>query len=231
MTCRLPAPGAAAVAVFLVAALSAAGCASLSSHEPESAGMETTRILARDAVLVRGWLGATDAGLEPVIPLAAAPAVGGDAAGPYRLRGFADDEELLFDIRLGETSLVAMAGQARRHFAVAVPVTAGGSAALARIQLDTGEAGIAQRAVRTAAELRAALAGMQLSTLSDGRIRVRWDPDRFALLQLSDPATGSVLALDRDGEVTVSAPQAVLEAALSDGVRSAAAVLRTAENP
>ncbi|NHA15879.1 hypothetical protein [Thioalkalivibrio sp. XN279] len=183
-----------------------------------------SRILERDAVLVRGWLGEADACLEPVIPLATAPASAGEAAGPYRLRGFADNDEALFDVRLGEAGLVAVAGQAQRQFAAAVLLNPGGAQALARVVLEAGETSVTRRAVRTAAELRAALAGVQISTLPDGRTGVRWDADQFALLQLSDPATGSVLALDRDGEVTVTAPHGALEVALSDGVRSAAAL-------
>jgi hypothetical protein len=40
-----------------------------------------------------------------------------------------------------------------------------------------------------------------------------------------------VLAIDRDGEVIVAAAGETLEVAVSDGVRSAAALFRTAENP
>jgi hypothetical protein len=186
--------------------------------------MEMNTILERDAVLLRGWLGETDAGLEPVIPLATAPADAGDAAGPYRLRGFTDNDRLLFDVRLGEAALLAVAGQAQRQFAAAVPLAAGGAEALAHVVLEAGEARVTRRAVRTAAELRAALASMQVSMLPDGRTSVRWDAGQFALLQLSDPASGAVLALDRDGELMVMAPHATLEIALSDGVRSAAAL-------
>jgi hypothetical protein len=64
-----------------------------------------------------------------------------------------------------------------------------------------------------------------MTDAGDDGVNVSWDAERFELLQLRDPATGAILALDRDGEVVTAGVGSELEIALSDGVRSAAALL------
>lgn len=192
------------------------------------------QLLSQDAVLVRGWINGDAAGLEPVTPLAAAAGMAGDPGGSLRLRGLDDRGATLFDVRFGERSLAAVAGRPGRYFVLQVPVP-GGADLLAAIELDAGEGRVVRRPARWSREaLIDGLAGAQgvsIESLSGARVAVSWDAERYALLQLRDPVTGSVLALDRDGEVTVAAPGGALEIALSDGTRSAAAVFRIAENP
>ena len=228
------AAGAANRAGLLVAVLAATGCAASLPGAPEPRDGDA-RLLAQDAVLVRGWIGGQTAGLEPVTPLRAAAANAGNPDGPFRLRGFDDRGAVLFDMRFDETSLAGTAGRAERHFALAVPLAAGGAESLAAVVFDAGEGRtVNQQARWPRTALRDDLTGgqgVQLAILSPTRVAVTWDAGRFALLQLRDPATGSVLALDSDGEVTVTVTGGELEIALSDGVRSAAALFRTAENP
>ena len=225
---------AASRAGLLVVVLAATGCAASLPGAPESRSGDT-RLLAQDAVLVRGWIGAQTAGLEPVTPLRAAAGNAANPDAPFRLRGFDDRGAVVFDIGFDETSLAGMAGRPEHHFALAVPLGAGGAESLAAVVFDAGEGrAVEQQARWPRAELSDALTGgqgVQLAILSPTRVAVTWDAGRFALLQLRDPATGSVLALDRDGEVTVTVTGGELEIALSDGVRSAAALFSTAENP
>lgn len=186
------------------------------------------RPVEHSAVLLRGWIGEAGADLEPVIPTAAAPSViAGDQA-PYRLRGLDDRGEVLFDLRFGEESLASIAGRPGHHFMLVAPVGTGGSLALAAVELDAAQGRTASRQARwSAAGLLDGLRGLRLATRDDGAVHVQWDAERFELLQLRDPAGGAILALDRDGEVTVTAVGGELEAALSDGVRSAATLLRS----
>jgi hypothetical protein len=225
---------------LLLLGLAAAGCAVAPPLEPEPwilAG--EARVLAQDAVLLRGWISDTGAGLEPVMPLATAQATAagdaGDSPGLYVLRGMDDGGATLFEVRFGDAALAAVAGRAERHFVFAVPLTAGGAESLAAVELDAGEARrVLRRSPWSKDQLMAGLTGaqgVQLAPASDGQVAVTWDAHRFALLQARDPASGAVLAFDRDGEVTVPAPERELEIALSDGVRSAAALFRAAENP
>ncbi len=223
-----------ALALLLGVAL-AAGCGSVPTDEPGSPdASRVPQLLNQDAVLVRGWISGDGAGLEPVTPLAAATGMAGDTGGSLRLRGLDDRGATLFDVRFGERSLAAVAGRPGRYFVLQVPVP-GGADLLAAIELDAGEGRVVSRPARWSREaLIDGLSGAQgvsIESLSGARVAVSWDAERFELLQLRDPATGSVLALDRDGEVTVAAPGGALEIALSDGTRSAAAVFRIAENP
>lgn len=184
------------------------------------------RPVEHGAVLLRGWIGEAGADLEPVIPTAAAPSVIAGERNPYRLRGFDDRGEVLFDLRFGEESLASIAGRPGHHFMLVAPVGAGGSLALAAVELDAAQDRTASRQARwSAAELLDGLRGLRLAPRDDGTVHVQWDAQRFELLQLRDPAGGAILALDRDGEVAVTAVGGELEAALSDGVRSAATLL------
>ena len=223
-----------ALALLLGVAL-AAGCGSVPTDEPGSPDVSgAPQLLSQDAVLVRGWISGDAAGLEPVTPLVAAAGMAGDTEGSLRLRGLDDRGATLFDVRFGERSLAAVAGRPGRYFVLQVPVP-GGADLLAAIELDAGEGRVVSRPARWSREaLIDGLVGAQgvsIESLSGARVAVSWDAERFALLQLRDPVTGSVLALDRDGEVTVAAPGGALEIALSDGTRSATAVFRIAENP
>lgn len=230
-------PGhAASRGVFLLLGLMAAAC---TSGPPDASGPDqaggVSRLLAYDAVLVRGWIGDDAVALEPVMPLPAASRDTDNTAGPYGLRGLDDSGRVVFDLRFGAESLAAVAGRPGRHFAFVVPVGAGGPESLATVMLDAGQGRTVTRSARGSRDALLdglmGTQGVQTVSLADAAIAVTWDADRFELLQVRDPATGSVLALDRDGKVTVTAPGAELEIALSDGTRSAAALFRTAETP
>jgi len=185
------------------------------------------RPIKYDAVLLRGWIGDAAADLEPVIPTAARPSFSDAGAGPYRLRGLDDAGELLFELRFGEESLASMAGRPGHHFMLVAPVGAGGSLALAAIELDAGNGrAVARRARGSAAALLDGLRSVQLAASGDGAVLLQWDAGQFELLQLRDSASGAILALDRDGEVSVRPVGGALDVALSDGVRSAAARFR-----
>lgn len=216
------------VPALLLAALVTAGCTA--SPTPPEAAREPGALkrIEHDAVLVRGWIGAAAADLEPVIPTMAPPSFSGAGAGPYRLRGLDDDGGILFELRFGEELLASIAGRPGHHFMLVAPVGPRGSLALAAVELDAADGREAVRRARWSAEaLLEALTEVRISSLGDDRMHVTWDAERFQLLQLRDPATGAILALDRDGEVTVPGAGGELEVALSDGVRSAAAQLRT----
>jgi hypothetical protein len=212
---------------LLLAALVAAGCTSPSAQQDATPEPGTLQLIEHDAVLLRGWIGDQGAELEPVIPTAAPPSFSGAGAGPYRLRGLDDAGEVLFELRFGDEVLAGITGRPGHHFMLVAPVGAGGSLTLAVVELDAADGRVAVRSARWAAEaLLEALASVQMTNLGGDGVNVSWDAERFELLQLRDPATGAILALDRDGEVVAAGVGSELEIALSDGVRSAAALLR-----
>lgn len=212
---------------LVLAALGTTGCTPpLTSQEaaPEPVALA---LIEHDAVLVRGWIGDAAADLEPVIPTAAPPSFADAGVGPYRLRGLGDGGEVLFELHFGDESLASIVGRPGHHFMLVAPVGAGGSLALAAIELDAAHGRAASRQARwSAGALLDGLRGVRLAARDGDAMNVQWDAERFEMLQLREPASGAILALDRDGEVTVATGGDALEVALSDGVRSAAALLR-----
>lgn len=221
---------------LLVLGLALAGCSGMPqlASEPRAMSVES-RLLAHEAVLLRGWISDAGAGLEPVVSMATAAADNGGASDLYVLYGMADDGAIVFDLRFGNEALAGVSGRAERYFVFPVTLSSADASSLAQVVLQAGGVRyVLGRSAWSREQLIAGLTGargVQLAALSDGRVAVTWDAERFELLQLRDPATGAVLALDRDGEVTVPAPEGELEIVLSDGIRSAAALFRTAENP
>lgn len=206
------------------------GCAPhLPASDASTTGQppETLELLRHDAVLVRGWIGAAELGLEPILVTDARPTSFDSPDGPYRLRGLDADGTVRFDLRFDDDALASIAGREGHHFMFVVPVGEGGSLWLSSVELEAGEGRRFVSEARLPAEgLRAALTSTEAVVITrepQGQLRVQWDAERFPLLQLRDPESGTILALARHGDVTIPATQATLEVALSEGVRSAAA--------
>jgi hypothetical protein len=215
------------IPALLLASLGAAGCMVPLTEQDAAPDLSALQLIEHDTVLVRGWIGDQGAELEPVIPTAAPPSFSGAGAGPYRLRGLDDAGEVVFELRFGDEVLASIAGRPGHHFMLVAPVGAGGSLTLAVVELDAADGRVDARLAKWSAEaLLEALASVQMTNLGDDGVNVSWDAERFELLQLRDAATGAILALDRDGEVVAAVVGSELEIALSDGVRSAAALLR-----
>ena len=209
-----------------------AGCA---ADAPAGGGLAESsgrflRLATHEAVLVRGWIGAGTVGLEPVMVTEAAPHSAELRDGPYRLRGFDEQGEVVFDFRFGDEALSRVAHRPGREFMLVAPLGARGSAGLASILLEAGRGlELERRAKISSAELHEALASpsaLRLEALEDGQLRVRWDAGRFELLQVRNPASGEILALARHGDVVITSAAAELELALSEGVRSLAGVFQ-----
>jgi hypothetical protein len=214
------------IPALLLAALGAAGCTVPLTEQDAMWQPGAVQLIEHDAVLLRGWIGDAGADLEPVIPTAAPPSFSGAGAGPYRLRGLDDEGGVVFELRFGKEVLASIAGRPGHHFMLVAPLGASGSLALAAVELDAADGRAVVRRARWSAEaLLAALADVRMTDAGDDGVNVSWDAERFELLQLRDPATGAILALDRDGEVVTAGVGSELEIALSDGVRSAAALL------
>lgn len=195
---------------------------------PEDPG-PTVRVVPQEAVIVGGWLSDADAALEAVLPAAGPDPAAGPSGGPYRLRGIDDAGRTLFELAFGTESLAVVPGQPVRRFMFVAPTASAGAAGLAAVELDAGDGLVVTRRATVAAEdLVKALTGgetVRLAPLPGDRVRVAWDVGPVVVLRLRDPVTGSVLALDRDGEVIVAAPHGTLEVAISDGIRSVAGVV------
>jgi hypothetical protein len=181
----------------------------------------------RGAVLLSGWIGTADLGMEAVLPADSATSTVEPGGGPYRLRGMNDQGEMLFELAFDERALASAPGGERRYFTFIASLAGGDSLALARIELEAeGGRRLVREAGLSAGAMRDALAGDARPSLErrmpGEALQVRWDAARFPLMQLRDPRDGTVLATGRDGELVIPGEQhAELDVALSDGVRSA----------
>lgn len=218
-------------AAALLAACSLSGCAlptEPGDAEGEPRASSHASFVSHQAVLVRGWIGAGTFDLEPVVDTAAPPTVFPRAEGPYRLRGSDDDGTVRFDVWFDEASLASVPDRAGHHFMLVLPVGAGGSLELARVELLAGDSReVTREASLSSGELVAALAGgddLRVTALAGGNMRLEWDAEKFPLLQARDAETGAIVALARHGAITVPAGPAGLEISLSEGVRSATAL-------
>ena len=225
-----------AASAFLAAlGLGALAAACVNSPGPASgSGSQTAAPVGRaspagaEAVLVRGWIGQTGLELEPVLVTTAAPSERPGGTGSYRLRGFDDAGALSFEFGFDADATARVPGRPGHHFMVVVALE-GSALDLARVELDAGDGRELVRSARlSAAALVAALSGDESLSIETGagRVVLRWDAARFPLLQLRDPAEGAVLALVRDGELRLDTEAETLELAVSEGVRSAAALIR-----
>ncbi len=221
------------VAATLCTLLLAGGCAPPTIAPGDAATarvLPPPELLRHDAVLVRGWIGSAELGLEPILVTEARPSTFEAPAGRYRLRGFDDEGAVRFELRFDDEALASISGREGHHFMFVIPVGAGGSLALSRVELDAGAGRTLVREARLSADaMRAAFgddAALTVTRPRPGELRVRWDAERFPLLQLRDPESGAILALVRHGEITLDTGLAELELALSEGVRSGAARMR-----
>jgi hypothetical protein len=128
-----------------------------------------------------------------------------------------------------------------RQFAFAIPLPPGAAARLSRLTVQ-GAGEFIERAA-TDGFAAAAAAGADLSVglltgaagaltpASSARVvstqlvgadlvRLTWDASRYPLVAVRNPATGSLLAVVRTGEATLSSSARELDLLISDGVKS-----------
>jgi hypothetical protein len=179
-------------------------------------------------LLIRGRIGRDAVAIDPVLRAdASTPAAPGERQ-PHRLTGFDDGGATLFTLRFGSTALSREAEE--QHFNLAVPLPEEQAARLSRIELVAGDGRKAVRTASLSAEaFAAALQGdavVSAERLASGMVRLRWDGRRFPVVMVREPETREVLAIGRNGEVSILTPRSVLEVTVSEGVRSGARQVR-----
>ncbi len=113
-----------------------------------------------------------------------------------------------------------------QHFAFVIPMTATAQAQLATLEV-RGNGRSAVRASRQApAALERAASAAAPEAINASRARLRWDASAQPMVMVRDPRSGQVLAFARNGDASISTTLGEVELVFSDGVRSAARVVR-----
>ena len=191
-------------------------------------GMLAEGVPETSGVLLWGRMDSEGVELNPAFQLEARPLLP-EADGPNRLRGVADDGEVLFDFSFAGEAVPHAADPAERQFAWFVPLSPAQLSALDRVEL-IGPQGVALHSARggplagapeLAAETgEAAPAGERLP---DGSFRLTWDTARSPVALLRDSRSGRIMGIGRGGELHIDAATSAMiepELVLSDGVRT-----------
>lgn len=142
--------------------------------------------------------------------------------GPWRVEGVRNDGSTVF-AQAFEPSEIDHAPDVR-HFAFALPVSAGDLASMAAVRV-RGPGGsatmsrLAPGASATSQRLQAGAASLRLTSGGTSAM-LSWPTGAFRGALVRDPATGEVLAISRDGSVALGSGVTEVDVTLSDGVRS-----------
>lgn len=180
------------------------------------------------SILFRGRILPDSLVLEPVFLLPETSRSEPEDEGPHRITGFDAAGAVLFDTRFEATAV--MDGEpVEEHFHLMLPIREDRARDLHRVEIRAGDGRSLSRTARhSAEELRTALQTGQVVSarrVSERRVRLAWDGERFPALMIRDPGTGQILAFGRGGATTVSMKGSRLEVAISDGVQSAHAIV------
>ncbi|MDH5589191.1 MAG: hypothetical protein OEZ65_16580 [Gemmatimonadota bacterium] len=221
-------------AVRSVAALVAVGTlvACGGPEDEEGRSEVTASVQAEDIasgnILVRGVVGPDTLHIEPVFAVSGAEPSGEDPDGEHRLQGFDEAGGLLFDVALRGAAVPMPSGEGATHFSLVLSPGEGGIRLHRLVLLASDGRKLTRTATHSAARLRDALVGgeaVAVERSDDGVVRVRWDAETFPALMVRHPETGELLAIGRSGEVSLPGEWSTLRVEVSDGVRSAGAVL------
>jgi hypothetical protein len=159
--------------------------------------------------------------LDPVLHIPGTPSVV-DAEGANVMRGFDSQGHVLFESRF-EAVPVSVGDE--RHFSVAVSAAGVPLERLAVVQVMDADGSTVRRTARLslAAVAEALERGEAVTVQRTGadHVTLRFDPDRYPLIMVLDPETGHVLALARQGSVTLPTRADALMVVVSEGVHSA----------
>jgi hypothetical protein len=179
-----------------------------------------------ECLLVWGTVEGDEITINPafVVRTRSQPAAGGS----FLVEGVREDGRVAFAQAFEPSEIDHAPGV--RHFAMAIPLPESDREALALIRvrgpvgatfLDRGNARGLGRTL-----LRQAATGARMDALGQGRTSLSWSTGAFRAALVRNVATGAVLAIAREGELTLGASPREVEVILSDGVRSQAVRIR-----
>jgi hypothetical protein len=180
---------------------------------------------AEPSLLVWGRVEGDRIVLEPafrVATQATLPSPGGD----YLMEGLGRDGVPLFSLAF-EPVPVPDGLPGEGHFAFAIPLAHFDDARLAGLRVRGGGRPQGVWVSRSGAEaVAAAEAGLGLEMVGGSVVEMTWDPTKFPMALVRDPATGEVLSFARSGSVRLPLSSTEVEVVFSDGIRSSLPVRR-----
>lgn len=157
--------------------------------------------------------------LEPALQVETIPVW--PELGEYLLEGFDENGKDLFSFHFGAVPIADARAAGASGFSFALPLSWSDLQALGELRVSFQGRLLGRRvsAPASAAGPLGLLAPL-LTRQASGALRLRWDARTHPLVMVRDPGTGQVLALLRDGDAQLEAPQQELELTFTDGVRS-----------
>jgi hypothetical protein len=141
--------------------------------------------------------------------------------GPFTLTAFDTAGRVLF-ARSFNAAEVAH-GPGTRIFSLAVPLGGVDGGAVHRLRVD-GPTHFTERVASVAPGGRRIAASARIHPHADG-VRIQWDARRHAAALIRDPDSGDILAVAREGEISVPMPRGSVDVILSHGTGSVRARL------
>ena len=197
-------------------------------------------IAQQSVLLITGSLSNGEITVDPVFATSAKASVS-RSAGRFVAEGLSADGRVLFHYRFDGSS-VGDLDAAVRTFVVAVPYDASVSGAVASIAV-RDESGGARPALRTRSGVYTGVPGgvslrvdadpqLTVRASGSGRFDISWNTGRYPSLVVRNTRTRRVLAIGRNGALSIEATSLTdLEVLLSDGVSSSARPLSLTGTP
>jgi hypothetical protein len=180
----------------------------------------------RPSLLVWGRVERGQLVLEPAFSLVARPTTPTES-GPYRVEGIARNGRTIFSYSFAGERPADADDATARHFAFAIPLDDATQGELASIRLTGGGAPAAVMSASLApGGIAASINAVDATAAASGSVNVRWGAETGRMALIRDRTTGQVLSFARGGSASVRAPSGDIEVTISDGVRSAARVVR-----
>ncbi len=137
------------------------------------------------------------------------------ASGTYLLEGLGRGSRVLFQVPFALTR-IADSPKDEKAFTFSFPITPAHYAALRALRVTENGQVLVRR------DTIASLAQPQISAIreAEDKVHLTWNSTAYPEAMVRNPATGSVLAIAREGSIVISTQATKLEVILSDGVKS-----------
>lgn len=152
--------------------------------------------------------------LEPAFEVSARPQI--PAPGAHRVAGVGADGRELFSVSFSGDRIADLPGE-QEIFSFTIPksMLRGRDLASLRLTARSGRSATNVQSVDVASD-----AGLTMTRVNRGAMRLRWNAQRFPVVMVRDPDNGQILSFARSGDATIATTRNELEINYSNRVRS-----------